>query len=138
MLRTCLVALLIAPLAFAAPVPKELKKDDIGRMLGEWETVRADFNGRPYNKDWLTFTRESVNWKTNREAADSIWALKLDPTKSPKEFEMVLNGNIKYYGLYKFEGDTLILACKHNARPDGFTSDNGTYLHELKRVGDGK
>jgi hypothetical protein len=62
-LRTSLVALLIAPLAVAAPVPKELKKDDLALLAGEWETVRSEFNGREYNKDYLTFTRESVNWR---------------------------------------------------------------------------
>jgi hypothetical protein len=59
----------------------------------------------------------------------------IDPTKSPKEFEIQLGNGAKYLGFYKLEGETLTLACKMNVAPSGFNSDGGTYLHELRRIG---
>ncbi len=133
-MRTLIATLLCAAFAAAAPVPKELKRDDAARLVGEWQTVRSEYNGREYIKDYLIFTRDTVNWKPAKDGADYLWKLTLDPTASPKEFQIVMNGNIAYSGLYKFDGDKLTLVCKQNAKPDGFTSDNGTYFHELVRV----
>ena len=125
-MRALIATLLSAAIAAAAPVPKELKQDDATRLVGEWQTVRSEFNGREYIKDYLIFTRDT----------DYLWKLTLDPTASPKEFQIVMSGNmnIGYSGLYKLDGDRLTLVCKQNAKPDGFTSENGTYYHELVRV----
>ena len=135
-MRTLLGVLLATGLAVAAPVPKELKKDDLSRLEGEWQTIRAEVNGRESTKDFLVFTRESVNWKPSRDAADILWKLTVDPSKTPKEFAIVLtshSGGVTYLGFYKFEGDTLTLCCKQNALPEGFSSE-GAYLHVLKRA----
>jgi len=139
MRRSFILVLLAAGLTAAAPVPKELKLDDGGRLMGEWQTERAELNGRESSSDYLIFTRDSINWKNSKDGGDIIWKLTIDPTKSPKEFEIVLNQNpnAKYLGLYKFDGDTLYLACRQNALPSGFNSENG-YLHILKRVGPSK
>ena len=133
-MRSLIATLLCAAFAAAAPVPKELKSDDATRLVGEWQTVRSEVNGREYIKDYLIFSRDTVNWKSQKDGADLLWKLTLDPNKSPKEFEIVMNGNIQYLGLYKLVGDRLTLVCKQNARPEKFSSENGAYLHELHRV----
>ena len=139
-MRTLIASLLCAAFAAAAPVPKELKKDDLARLEGEWQTVRAEFNGRDSNKGFLVFTRDTVNWKASREVQDVIWKLTVDASKSPKEFTIVHNGGRStYMGLYKLDGDKLTLAYRLNAKPDGFTSEGGTFLDEAVRVvGKGK
>lgn len=134
MMRGALGVLLFAPIAFAAPVPKELKTDDASRLVGTWQTISAEYNGREYNKDYLVFTRETVNWKSRADGPDVLWTLKLDPAKSPKEFEIALQGNNRYLGIYKLEGNRLTIACKINEAPSGFNSDNATYLHILVRA----
>ena len=139
-MRTLIATLLVCASATAAPVPKELKQDDATRLVGEWQTVRSEFNGREYIKDYLIFTRDTVNWKPQKDGPDYLWKLTLDPTASPKEFQIVMSGNmnIRYSGLYKLDGDRLTLVCKQNAKPDGFTSENGTYYHELVCVAGAK
>lgn len=50
-MRSCLAVLFVAGSALAAPVPKELKKeDDKTRILGTWVLARANVNGEDLAK----------------------------------------------------------------------------------------
>ena len=55
-MRTLLVLLLSLPMAFAAPVPKELKKQtDAACFVGTWEITTLRSNGKPLGKAHWTF-----------------------------------------------------------------------------------
>ena len=130
-------------LAEAAPVPKGIKKPDDAKLLeGWWEGVTMD-DGRgatPHRdkdliRDGLLYHSGTLR---NEEPGQPI---RLDPTKSPKEFDVEWSPGKVYHGIYRIEGDNLTL-CHGNPgqpRPTEFVGSGGTtYCIVYKRATEAK
>jgi uncharacterized protein (TIGR03067 family) len=107
-----LLALFLAGNAFAAPVPKELKKeDDKARLTGEWVVTRLNIAGR---EALVTETpmravvfdgRDGLRTRC-QGAPDGEWTVTLDPSASPKR--------MRWHGT-----DGRDYRCVYDLTPDG-------------------
>ena len=136
-LRSPLLLLLLAvPLAFAAPVPKELKRTDAHAILGTWEMVVQSSNGGPA-------TPQTVKWRLDPDGkafimniGDTAIGYKLHPELSPKGFDWQWPGSL-HMGLYELDGDTLkvvITSAASTVRPTELKPATGMIYCEFKRV----
>ena len=123
----------------AAPVPKGINKRDDAQLLeGWWEGVTMD-DGRgptPYRDKDLVRDGRLYHSGTlrNEEPGQPI---RLDPTKSPKEFDVEWLPGKFYHGIYRIEGDTLTLCHGKpgQPRPTEFAGSGGaTYCGVYKRA----
>ena len=118
-----MTALLLAvPLVFAAPVPKELKKDTPA-LNGSWKVTGLTFNGAALgglNNSVWTFDGDSLTVGNGNGGATPARTIKTDPTASPKHFEFDGRGNT--LGIYEIKGDALTIAIgqQRGARPTEF------------------
>ncbi len=131
-MRSLAILLLFSTALFAAPVPKNKNTPpDEERILGTWEIIRSELNGKDYTKAVWEFQKDKMFSRANSDAVGgSEWAIKIDPSKSPKE---IMIGD--YPGIYLFDGDTLTICYRvGGTRPEKITSEDNTYLNVMKRV----
>ena len=120
----------------------EDKKDDKGRLQGEWTVVSAEFSGQKRDAGAIKRLKPLVI-KGDEWTAPSggTFAFKIDPTKKPKQLDLYrqLGGKeMVWRGIYKIEGDALTF-CR-SAGPDGerpteFKGGKGVALLVFKRAG---
>src|SRR5262249_4506728 len=119
------------------PVKKEMKK-----LEGTWTVVTQEREGSPVKNSKGTFTfaksKLTIRWDKDEEKGGKV---KLDPTKSPKEMDIVADtpdGEVKLKGIYQIKGDSLKMCIdqKGGKRPTNFTTKAGTgqILIVLKRA----
>jgi uncharacterized protein (TIGR03067 family) len=119
------------------PVKKEMKK-----LEGTWTVVTQEREGKPVKNSKGTFTfaksKLTIRWDKDEEKGGKV---KLDPTKSPKEMDIVADtpgGEVKLKGIYQIKGDSLKMCIdqKGGERPAKFTTKAGTgqILIVLKRA----
>jgi uncharacterized protein (TIGR03067 family) len=136
---------MLVGLFLIAPVPdaaEEAKK----KILGSWVVVSGENRGRPLPPEEIAALRVVITedkfilrWSPQKSATFSY---SLDPTTDPKQFDTTcLDEGFKGIvcrGIYKFEGDHLVL-CKNtrgtNDRPKDYKTSvqSGFALYELKR-----
>ena len=129
--------------AEAAPVPKGIKKPDDAKLLeGWWEGVTMDDGRGPTPHRDKDLIRDGLLYHSgtlrNEEPGQPI---RLDPSKSPKEFDVEWLPGKVYHGIYRIEGDTLTLCHGKpgQPRPTEFAGSGGTtYCIVYKRAADGK
>ena len=94
--------LIAAPTAVAAPVPKELKKSDMGLIVGVWEPI-------PANKSTWRFDADGKAAILNQNApsAEGI-KFAIDQTAQPKTFDWITTWG-EWYGVYDLDGDKLTI-----------------------------
>ena len=136
MLRPFILVLLTAPLTFAAPVPKELKRTDERAILGTWQMVVHANNAGPA-------TPEAVKWRLEPDGrafimnpADTAIGYKLHPELSPKGFDWQWPTSL-HMGLYELDGDTLrvfITSAASTVRPTELKPAPGVIYCEFKRI----
>ncbi len=138
MIRALALLLLLATVpAWAAPVPKELKRNDDARnILGTWQMVHHSMGGGPP-------TPQSVKWRLEPDGKATILNLneiavtyKLHPGTSPKGFDWNWPTS-SYPGLYELDGDTLkvvILQQNGTARPTKLEPGPKVIYCEFKRL----
>ena len=136
MLRPFALLLAVSPLAFAAPVPKELRRTDDQTILGTWQMVVHSSDGGPS-------TPQSVKWRLEPDGkafivdpADSAIGYRLHPELSPRGFDWKLPGTL-HLGLYHLEGDTLRVVITNGAatvRPTELKAAPGVIYCEFNRV----
>lgn len=116
----CLLALVLVGSAVAAPVPKELKKeDDKARLRGAWSTESVNVSGQPW-KDFSLHTMifdadGGLRAKYHKGIADHTWTLKLDPDANPKRMSWIATDqkNDGYECAYAFVGEQLVISIAH-------------------------
>lgn len=132
-----MTALLLA-LSLAAPVPKEIKKaDDTTTLLGKWETVTADYSGKPgMTGAVFRFDADGAGGVTPPMTPTEISAkYTLDSTSNPKRFEWALGSGGKSIGTYELNGDVLKVAFGSNGKqPANAAPGADVSFYEMKRV----
>jgi hypothetical protein len=140
MLRTLLLLLVAAPLALAAPVPKELKRTDEDAIVGTWQVVRYSV----YNENRVL---PATLWRFDGEGKGQFWnsmsrhemAYTLLPpasAESPNGFDYSWD-HFKMKGLYRLDGDTLTIALNNDGgkvRAAELAPGKNTWYWEFKRV----
>lgn len=139
-----LICIGAASVLIAAPVPKEVKKED--RFEGTWqiESVNAfgrvvQFNGAN-NQHW-TLDAEG-NMKSHQgpavpDGAKSFIQLAFDPKLKTVEYKYTNGNNINYPGVYELVGDSLKVCCNlrgTGTRPANTDPAMDSYIWTLKRV----
>src|SRR5262249_55848125 len=114
----------VRPVLRDAPQPDISDKD---RFQGTWVAVSGEFRGQPLTADHLgrmtlTFAggRARITLPDGNEGEGTF---KLDPTQSPKEFDLIRAGdNLGMLGIYSVDGDrlTLCLGGPGEPRPTRF------------------
>ena len=142
MLRSLFILMLAVPLALAAPVPKELKRNDEQRILGTWEMVRFSH----YGKD-LAAQTETILWRFDADGSGVVnnpkqyeIGYKLLPADSPKsqkgfDYRWV---DSHFKGLSRLDGDTLKIAVDSDGgkvRAAELGPGKNLYYWEFKRLG---
>ena len=141
MMRSALVLLLLAPLASAAPVPKELKAT--GTTVGTWMLVRPDPQNPgqfvPGNQYWTIDAECGIIFgqtPTPAAGARPSEIFKFDPaTLEVDHFSIGQPGKRNYMGVYELKGDelTICLDLSAKGRPKAVT-DPGVTVWHLRRV----
>ena len=147
-----LFAILIAfaTLASSGCNAKDPAKNDLDVLQGTWEIVSAEKGGNDITQEChdegfkLTFQGDAwiqdvkgYHFNTSKDSH-----IKLDASKSPKEFDHIhtLTPTFAstYPGIYKLNGDTLTLCfdVDQKSRPTEFTTagSSGYFLVNLKRA----
>lgn len=125
--------LLAGSLALTAPVPKDLKKKyppDPERLLGAWEIVVNEDNGKPKAEVKVvvwTFTEGNMH----SSSGNSNWKITLDVDQTPKHIDI---GN--YKGVYEFDGEKLTIVYSGGTRPAELKSAAGNYFVTLVKAKD--
>ncbi|HEX4613259.1 MAG TPA: TIGR03067 domain-containing protein [Urbifossiella sp.] len=107
-MRRGLLAAAVVGLLGAAQPPKDgPAKADLAKFQGDWKVQSIEVAGMPLpgvKAEKLTFEGAKFVGLAGGTTVN------LDPTKSPKEIDLVLGADgRKWMGLYKLEGDTLTL-----------------------------
>ncbi len=110
----CLLGFALIGSAFAAPVPKALKKqDDLAKLQGTWEIVTLDTGSGSLvqSGDMGTFKLivegEKLSSKTASSPGWKALPIKLDTSANPKRLDMELGPGNWSPCIYEFDGDTL-------------------------------
>jgi uncharacterized protein (TIGR03067 family) len=123
----------------ATPAPKGLIPPEDRKLIeGWWEVVTMDDGRGPTPHRDKDLIRDGRLFHTgtlrNEEPGHPI---RLDPAKSPKEFDVEWSSGKFYHGIYRLNGDNLIV-CYGNPgkpRPTEFAgSDGTTYCIFYRRV----
>ena len=138
-MRTLIATLLCAALAAAAPVPKELKKDDAGRFVGEWWECQHQATQYPEARTARRFTFDkdgALAIRQNAGAVPTDYTLVLDPKTTPPSFVLSNSSGKIYNATYRLEGDTLrfVLTGLNEPLLQEAKSGAGGIYYELKRV----
>ncbi len=137
MMRFALMLFAIcAGAAPAAPVPKELKKEE--KLQGTWkvESLVNLGNPNPANEYWTIDADGNLSRHPDLAAlANSRPSIVLKQDRATKSLDYV-SGQLTYFGLYRLQGDTLefCLANQGQERPMAIEATPNNYLWTLKRV----
>ena len=135
---------LLLAIALTAPGPKDAPKATAENpLLGEWMVESHVSSGKPIAQigktERITITKD--RWKIAKEG-ESESNLALDATKDPPHIDVWVpaQGDDDKYtrarGIYKLDGDTLVVCYSFSDRPTKFESlpKSGVWMMTLKRV----
>ena len=135
-MRTLLTLLLVGTTAFAAPVPKEVKKSPLGLLQGKWVIVTMDSGtGQKVQTDDF----EMYNLTIEGEKLSSAYRHGPICQNAPMTFDFeAMPMRMTVAGMtyiFKFENDQL-WKChgQGNAIPTEFKGGDGRYCTVLKRA----
>jgi uncharacterized protein (TIGR03067 family) len=137
-IRSSLILLLVAPLAFAAPVPKEMKSNDERIILGTWEVTAFSSDGAEIarGKNTLRWRFEAEGRAATANPTETAAVYKVHPKLAAKGFDWGTE-DYPYRGLYELTGDTLKIAisCDDDlTRPLRLAPGPNLRYYEFKRV----
>ena len=131
-----LIAVFFPMTLSAAPVPKELKRDE--RFEGSWRVEKLIISGKE--------SQEQLIWSIDAEgacirhggpvpAATTARPIQLKFDKATKDLDYI-QSNMVYPGKFRLVGDTLEISLNNQggARPPGVDPATSTYVWTLKRV----
>jgi uncharacterized protein (TIGR03067 family) len=141
-----LLVILGAVVVLVAPAcGDDQEKPDKDKLQGEWEAVSSAWGGKGLPADVVKKTKllfKGDEYVLSRNGRDYTVGFRLDPTKTPKEFDAqsAAGGKGKAEvrkGIYKLEGDTLTICAALHAegdRPKEFKSSDGVELSVYKQA----
>src|SRR5262245_39498696 len=104
-------------------------KKELDQLQGEWMMLSREANGKPSDNTNWKLTIKGDQWTVTRPDGDvaAVQAkIKLDPSKKPREIDLISKGGRSMSGIYKLEGDTLTFCrpgpSKNAERPKEFTT----------------
>jgi uncharacterized protein (TIGR03067 family) len=111
---------------------------DKDKILGTWKAVSGEADGKPIEGEMiktLTFVFKADNKLTLTEGShtgDGTYTL--DPSKNPKEIDIMLSEEAPGKGIYTLEGDELKICGSRSKqdRPKDFSSKD-THIFTFKR-----
>jgi RNA polymerase sigma factor (sigma-70 family) len=135
------------PAAPAADRPKEAdRKTDQERLQGSWAVVAAEVSGKKASAEELKEIALTLDFAGDKVlltqgGGSEEAAFRLDPTKDPKEIDLIVGKTDVHRGIYRLEGDRLTLCESHppQERPAAFASKAGAKFPMLlvfKRSGE--
>ena len=138
-MKTLMLLVCSAALASAAPVPKELKKDDLGRFVGEWWECR--FENTVYEDAAkarrFTFDKDgALGIRQNAGAMPTEYMIVMDPKTTPPSFALHTKTGLIYNAIYHLEADSLRFVLTQPNKPlaKDVKFGAGDVYYELKRV----
>jgi uncharacterized protein (TIGR03067 family) len=115
-------------------------KKELSKMEGVWIAVSAERDGEKRSKDEikdLKFTVKGDKWAINLDGQEYQGTLKIDPTKTPKESDSIMEDGQIVKAIYEVENGHLKLCWRGPGedRPKEFVSkaDSGINLVIFKR-----
>lgn len=136
-LRILIVVAILAGLASAAPVPKELKnRPDEERIQGLWAFELYDMGGKEAKGTRWYFEKDKMysgglNTTDNKGA---MYTIALRTEMRPAEMDILVNETIICRGIYEFAGDDLRIAYYQGPqRPTDYSSAPGKAVIVMKR-----
>jgi uncharacterized protein (TIGR03067 family) len=121
------------------PEPAAPARTDRDQLQGTWRAVRVEFQGVEMKDAGIRLTfvgDEYVLSAAFGEAPRS--AYRLDPTRTPKEIDMVSAAGAVWPGIYRIEGNTLTICLEQGGqgRPTAFATRPGQpiFLYVLERM----
>jgi RNA polymerase sigma factor (sigma-70 family) len=133
-----LIALLFATLGRKAqPVLGPKAQTDPELLQGTWNATNVWANGRPLPVDGIdiVFAGDRVTWRFPRMPPLSP-TFRVDPSKDPKEIDLVVGPGVTWPGIYRLAGDRLQLCVDMTGgreRPASLSGERFFY-YELQRV----
>ena len=138
MIRLLAIVLFVAPVAVAAPVPKELKNE--GKLEGTWKVESLSTNGQPAGQQGTYWTIDAEGMLTLHSvakppAANSRIRFKHDRATKAIDYTQI-DGDRNYPGLYELRGDTLKFCfnLKDQDRPKAIGEGQDLNLWTFTRV----
>jgi len=137
---------LVAGLLVAADDKDNAIKQETKRLEGTWQVVGGEENGQESAPDAIknlkltfVFTGNKVAVKVDGVAQGEDTTFRLDPSKKPRELDMLVKDRVVKRCIYSLDGDELKLCFpvkEETARPSGFRTqkEDGRVLYMLKRV----
>ncbi len=142
-MRLHAVVIVAAGLLLAANKPSsdESVKNELSKMEGTWIAVSAERDGEKRSKDDikdLKFVVKGDKWSITLEGQEYQGTLKIDPTKTPKESDSIMEDGQIVKAIYKVDDKHLTLCWRGPGedRPKEFVSkpDSGINLVVFKRA----
>jgi len=142
-MRLHAVVIVAAGLLLAANKPSsdESVKNELSKMAGTWIAVSAERDGEKRSKDDikdLKFVVKGDKWAITLEGQEYQGTLKIDPTKTPKESDSIMEDGQIVKAIYKVDDKHLTLCWRGPGedRPKEFVSkaDSGINLVVFKRA----
>jgi uncharacterized protein (TIGR03067 family) len=125
----CVLAIALAKPDRPSPAPVKEEINDLARLDGIWAVVSYEFDGGRLPEDQiaaypkLVIKNGTYRWTTTQNPD----MMKIDPTKSPKQVDYTLQGQI-YHGIYELTGDIFrdCISPPGRERPVDFTVPRGS------------
>ncbi len=133
----------------AADNKEEATKLEKAKFEGNWLIVTAEYDGKEIPKDKLKggrlhFKDDALVSKGVKVAKDNECTYSIDPTKDPKEIDIIAKDGVIVQGIYLMEGNRLKVCCntRDNGRPKNFEAKAGQgmalwLLRREKKTADG-
>jgi len=135
-------------LLIAADLPNEdAINQETKKLEGTWQVVRGEDNGQESPPEAIrklklsfVFTGNKVAVKVDGVAQGGDTTYQLDPSKKPRELDMLVKDRAVKRCIYSLDGDELKLCFpvkEETARPTEFRTqkEDGRVLYTLKRTG---
>lgn len=107
---------------------EDLAKKDRESLQGSWHAVALENNGEKRPEEEIKkvhFTIKGDQWTIHHpDGSTNQGSFRLNPTKKPKEIDVVSDKGETYLGLYQMEGDELKFCFSEPGqdRPKSFTT----------------
>jgi uncharacterized protein (TIGR03067 family) len=144
--RALALLIVLAVPAFAAPVPKGVKKKEV-TLEGDWRLDTEERDGKVGQRTgshnlWrvtdgqMTLIAENNPQGQKKEYPTALVTAAVDGTSLRTFDYTVLENKYQRNGVCAVDGDTLKIAFgkEPKTRPDKLTSEGGGYLYTFKRV----
>lgn len=128
--------LLVVPLVFAAPIPKELAKPAHATLDGTWEFVSATYGGNPdasYEGAKWVLEKDGKATRILKGDSNTPATYKIDTKTKPAAFDWSISEST-FPGIIEIKGDTLTVALALSGeRPTAFAGPS-LYVFTMKKV----